>query len=214
MSEESVVDEVKVPEGYIPEDEVKGLKISYEKIKAEKKDGDAKIKEMQDKLHELEEAAAKAEGNEEKLRELEAKKEREKREALEAEQAKYEQLVGKTKAEKIDNMLHSMIADLEPADKYAAQDLRDLVKTRFKLDYDFDKGDFTVSGDGVDSLESLKKVLGESGAYDRFLKGTGATGGGATGSRATGDGTLKHPGRGASKAEIAAYNKAKYGLKS
>ena len=71
------------------------------------------------------------------------------------------------------------------------EDLRDLVKSRFGIDYDTGTHELKVTGNGVSSIDELKKTIKESGRYDAYLAGTGSTGGRSNGSTGTGAATKK-----------------------
>ena len=173
------------------EAEVKGLKVTNENLKAEKQEALDKAKEAKEQVREAEEAKAKAEGDNETLRRIAEEREGEKRQAVEEERKKFSDLLTMTKKEKIDNFLTKILDDVKTADDTARKHLRKLIRSDYEFDFDLDKGEFKVTGDGVTSAEDLKKVLSESGEYKRYLAGSGANGGGATGGKPSGAGTKK-----------------------
>lgn len=167
------------------EAEVKGLKVTNENLKAEKKDLADKVGEAKEQAREMEEAKAKAEGDNETLQRLAEEREAEKRQAVDEERKKFADLLNMTKQEKVNNTVSDLITRMGAGgDKN--EDLRDLVKARFKFDYDIESGAVKVEGDGVQSIEELEKAIKESGRYDRYLAGSGATGGGAAGGQGAG----------------------------
>ena len=99
------------------------------------------------------------------------------------------ELTGSIKTEKINNAVNDLVTELG-AGGAKNEDLRDLVKSRFSIDYDLESHELKVSGGGVSSLDELKKTIKESGRYDAFLAGTGSTGGRSTGSTSTGAATV------------------------
>lgn len=173
------------------EAEVKGLKVTNENLKAEKQEALDKAKEAKEQVREAEEAKAKAEGDNETLRRIAEEREGEKRQAVEEERKKFSDLLTMTKKEKIDNFLTKILDDVKTADDTARKHLRKLIRSDYEFDFDLDKGEFKVIGDGVANADDLKKVLSESGEYKRYLAGSGATGGGATGGKPSGAGTKK-----------------------
>jgi hypothetical protein len=159
------------------DNEVKGLKITLDNIKGEKGELSDKLKEAKELARQAEEAKAKAEGDKATLERLQKEREDENRE-------KYTRLVSETKNEKITNSLNEII------NKYGAggqhnEDLRDLLKTRMKFDYDIESREFTVNGEGVSSISDLEKVI-TSGRYDAYLKSSGSSGGGSQGGKGAG----------------------------
>lgn len=166
--------------------EVKGLKVTNENLKAEKKDLADKVSEAKENARLLEEAKAKAEGDNETLRRIAEEREAEKRQAVEDERKKFADLLNVTKKEKIDNFITSIIDEVKPADASRAKHLRKLLRADFEFDVDLEKGEFTVRGDKVTSANELKTLIKESGEYQYLLAGSGATGGGATGGAGTG----------------------------
>lgn len=168
--------------------EVAGLKVTNENLKAEKKDVQEKLNESKEAIRSAEEAKAKAEGDNETLRRIGEEREAEKRQAVDDERKKFSDLLNITKKEKVDNFLTSIIDSVKPADATSAKHLRKLIKADYDIDYDLESGEFKVSGSGAASVDELKKVLVDSGEYDRYLAGSGNTGGGATGGSASGAG--------------------------
>lgn len=168
--------------------EVKGLKVTNENLKAEKQDLTEKVKAAKESVREAEEAKAKAEGDNDTLRRIAEEREAEKRQAVEDERKKFADLLNMTKKEKIDNFLTSIIESVKPCDATSAKHLRKLIKADYEIDFDLEKGEFKILGNGATNVEELKKVLTDSGEYDRYLAGTGNTGGGAAGGSASGAG--------------------------
>lgn len=169
------------------ESEIKGLKVTNENLKAEKQEVSDKLKEAKEATRQAEEAKAKAEGDNEALQRIADEREAEKRQAVEEERKKFSDLLNTTKQEKITNRISDFVNEIG-AGGTANEDLRDLLMRRFDFDYDIEKGEFVVSGDGVSSIDDLKKSVTESDRYKRYLAGSGASGGGATGSKASGAG--------------------------
>ena len=170
------------------ENEVKGLKITNENLKAEKQEALDKLKESKELVRQSEEAKAKAEGDNDTLRRIADEREAEKRQAVEDERKKFADLLSMTKKEKIDNFLTGILDEIKPVDATSAKHLRKLLKADYEFDFDFDSQQYKVTGEGVTSPEDLKRVLSESGEYKRYLAGSGASGGGAAGGTASGVG--------------------------
>ena len=168
------------------EQEVKGLKVTNDNLKAEKKDLSDKLSEAKEFSRELEEAKAKAEGDNETLRRIAEEREAEKREAVEAERKRFADLLNTTKKEKVDNYLNDLVADLKPVDSIRAKQLKKLLKADYEFDFDLDKGEFKVSGNGVVNSDDLKRIVNESEEFRSFLAGSAASGGGAAGSKGSG----------------------------
>lgn len=170
------------------ESETKGLKVTNENLKAEKKELADKVAEAKEAARELEEAKAKAEGDNETLRRIADEREAEKRQAVEDERKKFADLLGMTKREKIDNFLNGLVEDLKPADAVRAKHLKKLLKSDYQFDVDLEKSEFTVTGDKVTSVDDLKRLVAESEDYRYLLAGSGAAGGGAVGGSPSGAG--------------------------
>lgn len=170
------------------DNEVKGLKITNENLKTEKQEALDKLKELKELVRQAEEAKAKAEGDNETLRRIADEREAEKRQAVEDERKKFADLLSMAKKEKIDNFLTGILDEIRPADVISAKHLRKLLKADYEFDFDFDSQQYKVTGEGVTSLEDLKRVLTEGSEYKRYLAGSGATGGGAAGGHASGVG--------------------------
>lgn len=166
--------------------EVKGLKVTNENLKAEKKDLGDKLTESKETARVLEEGKAKAEGDNETLRRIAEEREAEKRQAVEDERKKFSELLSTTKKEKIDNFLNELVSDLKPVDSVRAKHLKKLLKSDYEFDFDLEKGEFKVMGDKATNSEELKKWVKESEEYRSYLLGSGATGGGATGGNSSG----------------------------
>jgi len=158
--------------------EVKGLKVTNENLKSEKAELKAKADEAAEQVRNAQEEAAKAAGDKEALERIHAEREAEAK-------ARMNELTGSIKTEKINNAINDLVTELG-AGGAKNEDLRDLVKSRFSIDYDLDSHELKVSGNGASSLDELKKTIKESGRYDAFLAGTGSTGGRSTGSTSTG----------------------------
>lgn len=169
------------------EQEVKGLKVTNENLKAEKQETADKLKEAKEATRQAEEAKAKAEGDNEALQRIADEREAEKRQAVDDERKKFADLLNMTKQEKVNNAVSDLITKLGAGGE-KNEDLRDLVKSRYKFDYDIDAGAVKVEGEGVKSVKELEKAIKESGRYDAYLAGSSATGGGATGGGAGGTG--------------------------
>ena len=167
------------------EQEVKGLKVTNENLKAEKKELSDKLAESKESSRLLEEAKAKAEGDNVTLQRLAEERETEKRQAVEDERKRFNDLLNMTKQEKVSNAVNDLITKLG-AGGTKNEDLRDLVKSRYRFDYDMETGAVKVDGEGVKSVEDLEKAIRSSGRYDAYLAGSKATGGGATGGSGAG----------------------------
>lgn len=163
--------------------EVKGLKVTNENLKSEKAELKAKADEAAEQVRNAQEEAAKAAGDKEALERIHAEREAEAK-------ARMNELTGSIKTEKINNAINDLVTELG-AGGAKNEDLRDLVKSRFSIDYDLDSHELKVSGNGASSLDELKKTIKESGRYDAYLAGTGSTGGRSNGSTSTGAATKK-----------------------
>lgn len=172
--------------------EVKGLKVTNDNLKAEKQDALDKAREAKEAARQAEEAKAKAEGDNEALQRIADEREAEKRQAVEDERKKFSDLLNMTKKEKVDNFLTSILDDVQTADDISRKHLRKLLKADYEFDVDLEKGEFSVQGEGVASVDDLRKMLREGDEYRRYLAGSGSSGGGATGSKGTG-GAYKKP---------------------
>jgi len=166
--------------------EVAGLKVTNENLKAEKKEVSDKLAESKESYRELEEAKAKAEGDNETLKRLADEREAEKRQAVEDERKKFADLLNMTKQEKITNYIDSILDEVKPVDATRRKQLKKLLKVDFEFDVDIEKGEFTVRGESVASVDDLKRVITESEEYQGFIAGYGATGGGSAGSQGAG----------------------------
>ena len=163
------------------ESEVKGLKITNENLKTEKQEALDKAREVKESLRDAEEAKAKAEGDKEALQRIADERAAEKDKRI-------NDLINSTKREKESNHINDLITRLGAGGE-RNEDLRDLIKSRFEFDYDIDSQQIKVSGDNVTNMQELERAIKESGRYDAYLAGSGATGGGSTGSNnATGVG--------------------------
>ena len=160
-------------------DEVKGLKITNQNLKAEKEELQDKQREASEKTRQAEEAQAKADGDVEKLTRLIDERAAEQTE-------RYNKLMGQTKKEKINNALNGVVNKLGAGGEYN-EDLRDLLKVRFEFDYDNESGQVKVTGDGVNSLAELEAKVKEGARYANYLAGSKASGGGAAGGKGSGD---------------------------
>lgn len=165
--------------------EVAGLKVTNENLKAEKKEVSDKLAESKESYRELEEAKAKAEGDNETLKRLADEREADKRQAVEEERKKTADLLNIIKQEKEGNALNDLVTK-HGAGGQKNEDLRDLLKARHKFNFDVESGTVTVEGNGINSIEDLEKSIIESGRYDAYLAGSGASGGGSAGSQGAG----------------------------
>lgn len=160
--------------------EIKGLKVTNENLKTEKAELADKVKEAKEAALASEEAKAKAEGDKDTLQRIADERAAEKDKRI-------NDLINSTKKEKINNAVSDLITKMG-AGGAKNEDLRDLVKARFEFDYDIDEGVIKVNGDGVSTIAELEKAIKESGRYNAYLAGSGATGGGATGGTTSGAG--------------------------
>tara|TARA_B100000678_G_scaffold289696_1_gene300830 strand:+ start:848 stop:1501 length:654 start_codon:yes stop_codon:yes gene_type:complete len=160
------------------DDEVAGLKVTNANLKDEKKELADKLKAVDEEKRQAEEDKARADGDLEKLQRLMDEKADEQRRA-------YDKLIGDIRKEKVGSALNNIVTELG-AGGTRNEDLRDLLKTRFEFDYDNESGQVTVAGDGIASLDQLKKAIQESGRYDAYLAGNQASGGGSPGSQGGG----------------------------
>ncbi len=163
------------------DDEVKGLKVTNQNLKDEKKELADKLKAVDEEKRQAEEDKARADGDLEKLQRLMDEKADEQRRA-------YDKLISDIRKEKVGNAINDIVTELG-AGGTRNEDLRDLLKTRFEFDYDNESGQVTVAGDGITSLDQLKKTVQESGRYDAYLAGSQASGGGSPGSQGGGPAT-------------------------
>lgn len=159
-------------------DEVAGLKVTNQQLKDEKRELADKVKSVDEEKRQAEEEKAKRDGDYEKLERLMTERQSEQREA-------YEKLVGDIRKEKVNGALNDVVTELG-AGGTRNEDLRDLLRTRFDFDYDNESGQVTVSGEGITSLDQLKKTVQEGGRYDAYLAGSQASGGGSPGSQGGG----------------------------
>lgn len=168
--------------------EVRGLKITNENLKAEKQELADKNRDAKESLRELEEAKAKAEGDNETLKRLADEREAEKQRAIDEERKKTADLINTVKKEKTANFIDSILDDVKPVDAIKRKQLKKLLKVDYEFDVDLETQEFTVRGDNVLSVDDLKRVISESEEYQGFIQGSGANGGGATGGNASGAG--------------------------
>jgi small-conductance mechanosensitive channel len=168
--------------------EVKGLKITNENLKAEKSELAEKMREAKELASKHEEDLAKARGDTEKLQQIAEQREAEKRQAVEDERKRFSDLLNMTKQEKITNFIDSILDEVKTADNTRRKQLKKLLKVDFDFDVDIEKGEFSVRGDNVTSKDDLIRTLRESDEYAGFLAGSGSTGGGATGGNVSGAG--------------------------
>lgn len=166
--------------------EVKGLKVTVDNLKSEKGDLSEKLKESKELARVAEEAKAKAEGDNETLKRIAEEREADKRQAVEEERKKFSDLLNQTKKEKVDNFLNGLLDEVNTADPVRRKQLRKLLKVDFDIDYDTESGDYKVLGEGVASVDDLKRAITEGNDYKFYLAGSGATGTGATGSKGAG----------------------------
>ena len=163
--------------------EVKGLKVTNENLKNEKAELKGKLDESSELVRTAQEEAAKAAGDKDALERISIEREQEA-------QNKLTELTNSIKKEKVNNAVNDLVTELGAGGAHN-EDLRDLVKSRFSIDYDTNTHELKVSGNGASSLEELKKTIKESGRYDAYLAGTGSTGGRSNGSTSTGAATKK-----------------------
>ncbi|MFG6139502.1 hypothetical protein [Halomonas sp. B23F22_10] len=160
------------------DDEVAGLKVTNQNLKTEKQELADKLNTKAEEARQAEEAKARRDGDYEALERL-------MNERIEEQRRAHDKLVGDIRKEKVGNALGGIVTELG-AGGTRNEDLRDLLKTRFEFDYDSETGQVTVAGDGVTSLDQLKKTIQESGRYDAYLAGNPASGGGSPGSQGGG----------------------------
>ncbi len=184
--------------------EVAGLKVTLGNIKGEKEALESKVSAAKEEARVAEEEKARAEGDHEKLLQLQIQKQGEADERL-------NKLVSQIKTEKVGNAISDLVTKLG-AGGQKSEDLRDLIKARFVFDYDNENGAVNVTGDGVNSIEDLQKSVKESGRYDAYIAGSSASGGGSTGQGSTGVATGKkfEEYSGAELAAIRKENPAEY----
>ena len=163
--------------------EVKGLKVTNENLKNEKAELKGKLDESSELVRTAQEEAAKAAGDKDALERISIEREQEA-------QNKLTELTNSIKKEKVNNAVNDLVTELGAGGAHN-EDLRDLVKSRFSIDYDTNTHELKVSGNGASSLDELKKTIKESGRYDAYLAGTGSTGGRSNGSTSTGAATKK-----------------------
>jgi chromosome segregation ATPase len=165
------------------EDELKGLKVTNANLKTEKEELKGKLSEFKAQALGLEEEVAKAKNDKEALERIAAEREAEK-------DRKLADALGTIKKEKRENALSELVNRIGAGGE-ANEDLRDLVSSRYSIDYDTDTHQLKVEGESVSSMKDLEKAITESGRYDRYLQGSQANGGGSAGSKATGVGDKK-----------------------
>ena len=165
--------------------EVKGLKVTNENLKNEKAELKGKLDESSELVRTAQEEAAKAAGDKDALERISIEREQEA-------QNKLTELTNSIKKEKVNNAVNDLVTELGAGGAHN-EDLRDLIKSRFSIDYDTATHELKVSGNGASSLDELKKTIKESGRYDAYLAGTGSTGGRSNGSTSTGAATDVNP---------------------
>lgn len=163
--------------------EVAGLKVTNGQLKDEKTDLKAKLSEAETATLTAQAAAATASGDKESLQRITDERDSKVQNELDA-------LKNSMRSEKSDNMINSIVTELG-AGGVKNEDLKDLIKARFGIDYDMDKHEHTFTGDNVTSLDELKKAITESGRYDAYLPGSGSTGGDSLGNTGAGAATKK-----------------------
>ena len=158
--------------------EVAGLKVTLGQLKDEKSELKTKLGESETAKLAAEEASATVSGDKEALQRISDEREARSRTELDT-------LKGTIKNEKVTNLVNDIVTELGAGGE-SNEDLRDLLKSRFKFDYDMDKHEHTVSGDNVANIDELKKAVTGSGRYDKYLAGTGSTGGDSLGNKGAG----------------------------
>lgn len=158
--------------------EVAGLKVTLGQLKDEKDELKTKVDSAAEEVRNAQEAAAKAAGDKDALERISIEREQEA-------QNKLTELTNSIKKEKVNNAVNDLVTELGAGGAHN-EDLRDLIKSRFSIDYDTSTHELKVSGNGASSLDELKKTIKESGRYDAYLAGTGSTGGRSSGSTSTG----------------------------
>lgn len=158
--------------------EVAGLKVTLGQLKDEKTELKSKLSESETAKLAAEEAAATVSGDKEALQRISDEREAKSRQELDA-------LKATIKGEKISGLVNDIVTELGAGGAHN-EDLRDLLKARFKFDYDMDKHEHTVSGENVANIDELKKAVKESGRYDSYLAGTGSSGGDSQGNKGAG----------------------------
>ena len=151
--------------------DVAGLKVTLEHMKQEKEEIKGKLSEAKESALAAEEAKAKALGDNEELQRIANEREAEK-------DRKLNELLGSIRKEKSDNVLNTVVSKLGAGGE-KNEDLRDLIKARFSIDYDTTNHEIVVKGDGVSSVEELEAAITSSGRYDAYLAGSKASGGGS-----------------------------------
>lgn len=158
--------------------EVAGLKVTLGQLKDEKAGLANKLSESETAKLAAEEAAATVSGDKEALQRISDEREAKSRQELDA-------LKATIKGEKVSSLVNDIVTELGAGGAHN-EDLRDLLKARFKFDYDMDKHEHTVSGENVANIDELKKAVKESGRYDAYLAGTGSSGGDSQGNKGAG----------------------------
>lgn len=172
--------------------DVAGLKVTNENLKTEKSDLSSKLAEAKEQARQLEEAKAKAEGDNETLQRLSDEREAEKQREIEAVRKQASDLVATIKQEKESGAIQALVSKLG-AGGPKNEDLQDLIRSRFQFEYDVQSGEVSVSGDGVKSIEDLEKLVSESERYAAYRPASGASGGGTAGNNGSGAATSKNP---------------------
>lgn len=160
------------------EADTKGLKITLENLKTEKAEALEKLKEAKDAASSHEVALAEAKGDKERVEQLMA-------EAKAAKDKEHGELIATIKAKEKNAFIDSLVLK-HGAGGAKNEDLRDLLRARYDIDYDIKDGAIKVSGSGVTNAEDLQKLVAESELYAGYRAGSGAAGGGALGNNGTG----------------------------
>ena len=158
--------------------EVAGLKVTLGQLKNEKADLKTKLGAVEAEKLDAEESYAKANDDKETLQRISEDRDTKTRGELDV-------LKASIRSEKTGNLINDFVTK-HGAGSVHNEDLRDLLKSRFKFDYDMDTHEHRVAGENVTSMSDLEKVVKESGRYDAYLAGTGSTGGDSQGSTRSG----------------------------
>lgn len=165
--------------------EVAGLRVTLSNIKAEKESLITKANEAKAAALAAEEEKAKAEGDYEKLNQIMTEK-------LTDATQKQEAQMAQIKKREVDNAVNSIVTKLG-AGKERSEDLQTLLRARFEFDYDSESDAVGVTGEGISTIQDLEKHVSESGRYDSYIAGNGASGGGSTGDGGSGGIAGKKP---------------------
>ena len=165
------------------DDEVAALKVTLGQLKDEKTKLKTKLGESETAKLAAEEATATATGDKDALQRISEDRDNKTR-------VEFDALKASVRSEKTGNVINDFVTK-HGAGGVHNEDLRDLLKSRFKFDYDMETQEHKVAGENVANMSDLEKVVKESGRYNAYLAGSGSNGGGSQGSHGAGDANKK-----------------------